>query len=289
MHNKDNTSSQYQLKLPCIDVLQLPVRPADPNLKTFLSWMYEGKFPKEGVEGKYMRQDERHNYYHLYFYAEEVEPNRNAIKLWRNENKVKCTDITYDNYRHIRRDDRKEFFANLQNVLVFDTEKGNVRFVGGSLRELSWTLFHYPDGQIIAQQRKNRFPEDPQEQTLLLEDFKNALHSADLIVGHNIMTDIKNIHCACKNLGINISSDDYPEAFCTSRESLLLCRQASGRATGNFDTPTLQDLSNFLELDLSDLNYRPSSHSSRNDTEVTRRCFLQLMHLNASSGFLFEQ
>lgn len=285
----DNTSFKYRLKLPGIDVLQLPVRPADPNLKTFLSWMYEGKFPKEGVKGRYLRQDERHNYYHLYFHADEVELNPKAIKLWRNENKVKCTGITYDNYRHIRRDERKEFFANLQNVLVFDTEKGNVCFVGGSLRELSWTIFHYPDGQVIAQQRKYRFPEDPQEQILLLKDFKNALHSADLIVGHNIMTDIKNIHCACSNLGHTISPDDYPEVFCTSRESLLLCRHASVRATGNFDSPTLQDLSNYLGLDLADLNYRPSNHSSRNDTEVTRRCFLQLMHLNTSTGFLFEQ
>lgn len=42
------------------------------------------------------------------------------------------------------------------------------------------------------------------------------------------------------NLGLTISPDDYPEGFCTSRESLLLCRQASVRATGNFDSPTLQ-------------------------------------------------
>lgn len=72
--NNGNTSTKYRLKLPDIDVQQLPVRPADPNLKTFLSWMYEGKFLKEGVEGRYMRQDERHNYYHIYFHADEVEP-----------------------------------------------------------------------------------------------------------------------------------------------------------------------------------------------------------------------
>lgn len=289
MLHKKSTSARYLLKCPNIDVHQLPVRSSDPNLKTIKTWMSEGKFPKEGAEGRYMRQDERHNFYHLYFYAEEVECNPKAIKQWRNENEVKCPDFTYDNYRHIRREDRKEFFANLQNILVFDTEKGDVCFVGGSLRELSWTLFHYPDGQVIAQQRKSRFPEEPQEQILLLEDFKNALHSADLIVGHNIMTDIKNIYCACKNLGLMTSSDDFPEAFCTARESLLLCRQTSVRVAGNFDSLTLQDLSNYFGLDLSDINYRPSSHSSRNDTEITRRCFLHLIQLNASSGFLFEQ
>lgn len=289
MQTEDNTSNKYILKLPDINVQQLPVRPADSNLKTFLSWMYEGKFPKEGAEGRYMRQDERHNYYHLYFRAEEVEPNQRAIKRWRNENKVKCTDITYDNYRRIRYANRKEFFASLQNVLVLDTERGNVRFVGGTLRELSWTLFHYPEGQIITQQRKHRFSGDVNEQILLLKEFKSALCAADLIVGHNIMTDIKNIHCAFKNLGSTISPDDYPEVFCTSHESILLCHKSSVRPTGNFDTPTLQELSNILAIDLTDLNYHPSSHSSHKDTEVTRRCFLQLMHLNTNTGFLYKQ
>ncbi len=280
---------KYLLKNPDIDVKQLPVRPTDANLKTFLNWLKEGMFPKAEATGRYMRQNGFNNYYHLYFYADEVESNPKAIKEWRAENKIKFKGITYDNYRHIRRYDREEFFQNLHTILVFDTECGNVQFVGGSLRELSWSLFHYPDGQIIAKQSLSHLPHDTDKQILLLEDFKNALHAADLLVGHSIITDIKNIHCAFTNLGQTITSKDYPEVFCTSHEALLLCRQESVRKSGNYDTVKLLDLANYLGVDLSDLNYRPASHSSTNDTEVTRRCFLGLMKLNEENGFLYKQ
>lgn len=271
------------------DVKKLPVRPADTiHVKSFLSWVYNEGFPKDGCKGTLMRESDKRNYYHLYFTTDEIDYNPEIAKEWLEENKIHTPSYKYKDYNKLHGESRKEYFNSMKNILVLDTEFGKVSYKGQMIREVSWIMYSMEDGHKEYNSTPSRIKDDDKEGKIIqIEDLRTAIEKADLIIGHNIESDFDALYCACINLEIP-PLEITNEVFDTACEANNLCQLYTDNEKHGYKYPKLIELINYLNIDAESKHYRRDNHSSKKDVEVTLECFLEMLKINETTGFLYE-
>lgn len=110
--------------------------------------------------------------------------------------------------------------------------------------------------------------------SLALDNFKNTLRRADIIVGHNISFDKKMIIVE-SNRGKNPINFSTKQEYCTMMNTIDLCRIEKLNSCGEkyFKYPTLTELHQRL------FGIIPkNTHDSMADVLFTLRCYLYLQH-----------
>ena len=117
----------------------------------------------------------------------------------------------------------------------------------------------------------------------VLKEFIEDLDSSRLIVGHNIDFDIAIIRNDLSAIGL-------PDAFgtkrriCTMRASTEWCRILNYNGNKGYKWPKLEEL--FYRLFG---HYFDGAHDALVDTQITKKCFFELMNLGVISADLVEE
>lgn len=191
----------------------------------------------------------------------------------------------------------------MKKIIVFDTETNGLpkRWTAPiedtdnwpRLVQLSYILYH-SDGEQIQERdyiiRPDGFTIDPESSKIhgishrraleegcelgaAIDDFDDALGSADVVVAHNLRFDKSILACEVVRLGGDSDELDYPnESICTMLAGVSIT--AIPGARGGYKWPKLEEL--YHKLFGSSFE---NAHNSLADAQATARCFFAMVEL----------
>ncbi len=106
----------------------------------------------------------------------------------------------------------------------------------------------------------------------VLYDFAEAVHSAHVLVGHNVMFDRNIVGSELLRAGMEDVLHGMPKC-CTMMKSTKFCK-IPNENRGGYKWPKLEEL--YLHLFEKPMS---GAHDAFFDVEATRKCFVELLHL----------
>ncbi len=175
-----------------------------------------------------------------------------------------------------------------KSILFFDTETTGVDVRKDRVVELAWLLCS-PDGKTILEETRLIKPEGfviPEEAAKIhgittqiadeegedfievIKKFLPAFHSADLIVGHNVLYDIEIIKSECSRFNVDSSILNVKPRFCTMNQLTAFCKIPRLNGGTGYKFPSLSEAYEILTG-----SHLIACHDALVDTEACKAIF----------------
>lgn len=184
-----------------------------------------------------------------------------------------------------------------KKILIFDTETGGVDAENSDILQLSYQVIDYGTQQVLKTVDKFfPFPEDKSrvssyameinglteeylatkelaDRSSAIEEFFEDMEECAVIVAHNGDFDKRFISATAIREGLSVP--EWKPMIDTMKTTAELCviPNTTGHGTGKYKWPRLNQLAEFLKIDMDGINL----HDSSSDVELTKRCFLCLL------------